>query len=523
MNIVAILANGIGTRFGSNVPKQFHKVNGKMVIDYVVESVLQSKDTDKIIIATDIEANSAYLSNIRSNIDVDLINGGNTRNQTLKNVISHIAENYNCEKFIVCDSVRPMITGELLDDYFLYLDEYDAVVTAQKITDSLGSYDFKKVNRERYYLMQSPEGFNFPLLNISFDPQSSLTEVTQQLPSDSKIKLYFDFNNNFKLTYPADLKYLEALITARDNNVDFSYLLESVTRLNRYLETNYPTETKKWAKTLETSVPQLLKNWQITEYKLIKTSHFGLIFIAESVKYGKCVLKIIPPFINRYTTERLCYQYVSSNIMCELYDYNDECNAILLKFCDDIQESFFNKKENVLAFFKRVFYSLNYASEVQASQFSDYSKILKYKTVENQFSYKNEIIMSYVDEAVKLYDGVFSDDNLYFIHGDLHRYNIMRKNNCVVAIDPIGYIAPKEFEFVRFIATELCDGKGDLKRNCRELLDAFSSFLCEDKLKSALFIDIVFRLHNSIFENDAHSLTDRWIYVLLEIEGLLIQ
>ena len=31
MNIVAILANGVGARFGSNVPKQFHKVNGKIL------------------------------------------------------------------------------------------------------------------------------------------------------------------------------------------------------------------------------------------------------------------------------------------------------------------------------------------------------------------------------------------------------------------------------------------------------------------------------------------------------------
>ena len=43
MNIVAILANGIGKRFVSNIPKQFHKINGKMVIEYVIEAVLSSK------------------------------------------------------------------------------------------------------------------------------------------------------------------------------------------------------------------------------------------------------------------------------------------------------------------------------------------------------------------------------------------------------------------------------------------------------------------------------------------------
>lgn len=220
MNIVAILANGVGTRFGSNIPKQFHKVNGKMVIEYVIESIIDSNNTDKIVIATNIEANSVYLADICAEYGIDLIEGGATRNQTLKNVIKHIERQYDCKKLIVCDAVRPMITGSLIDDYFTFLNDYSAVVTAQKITDSLGCYKFQKVNRDDYYLMQSPEGFDFNLLADNFDENSTLTEVTQQLPESSKIKLYFDFNNNFKLTYPADLKYLKALIKCRENNVD---------------------------------------------------------------------------------------------------------------------------------------------------------------------------------------------------------------------------------------------------------------------------------------------------------------
>lgn len=217
MNIVAILANGVGARFGSEVPKQFHKVRGKMVIEYVIESILASKNTDKLVIATDIDINSVFLADICEKNHIDLISGGETRNETLKNVLEYINSNYSCNKLIVCDSVRPMITAELIDNYFDYLNDNAAVVTAQKITDSLGSYDFQKVDRERYYLMQSPEGFDFKLLYDNFDEKSKLTEVTQQLPESSSIKLYFDFNNNFKLTYPEDLKYLEAILTLRND------------------------------------------------------------------------------------------------------------------------------------------------------------------------------------------------------------------------------------------------------------------------------------------------------------------
>ena len=221
MNIVTILASGVGARFGSNVPKQFHKINGKMVIEYVVDAILQAKKVDKILIVTNVEANKSYLTVFAGNDKVDFAEGGDTRNRSLANALEYIKSNYNCDKIIVCDAVRPMITGELIDKYFDLLDDSAAVVTAQSITDSLGCYDSQRVYRDRYYLMQSPEGFDFNLLYESFDPESDLTEVTQQLPENSKIELCFDFQNNFKLTYPADLKYLEALINARDNEVSY--------------------------------------------------------------------------------------------------------------------------------------------------------------------------------------------------------------------------------------------------------------------------------------------------------------
>lgn len=211
MKIAAVLANGSGNRFESEIPKQFHKVNGKMVLDYVIDA-LAASSADKIVIATDEYSYSQYFTEIKNLEKVEIIKGGQTRNLSLKKVLDYINENYKCDKLIVCDAVRPLITPELISSYFDLLNENDAVVTAQKITDSLGCYDFQKVDRERYYLMQSPEGFNFRMLYNCFDPDSKLTEVTQQFPENSKIKLCFDFKNNFKLTYPEDMVYLKTLL-----------------------------------------------------------------------------------------------------------------------------------------------------------------------------------------------------------------------------------------------------------------------------------------------------------------------
>ena len=217
MNITAILANGTGQRFMSSVPKQFHKIDDKMVIEFVIEAARAAELNDRIVIATNQREFSEYLSVLSDKYPVEFMEGGATRNQTLKNVLSYIADRYpECGKLIVCDAVRPLITKNIINQYFEWLDEHDAVVTAQRITDSLGSYLFKEVDRSKYYLMQSPEAFRFALLNEVFDEHSPLTEVTQQLPDGSSIYLNFEFVNNFKLTYPEDLIYLKAILQSKE-------------------------------------------------------------------------------------------------------------------------------------------------------------------------------------------------------------------------------------------------------------------------------------------------------------------
>lgn len=516
MNIVTILASGVGSRFGSNIPKQFHKINGKMVIEYVVDAILEAKTVDRVLIVTNVEANKSYLTNLANNSRVDFANGGNTRNRSLKNALEYINNNYDCEKVIVCDAVRPMITGELIDKYFDLLNNSAAVVTAQAITDSLGCYDIQKVYRDRYYLMQSPEGFDFKLLYDNFDPESKLTEVTQQLPENSKIELYFDFNNNFKLTYPADLKYLEALINARDNNVDYKDIFNSVSRLNRYLFENYPSQTKNWTRRLENEIPNLLKKWQITDYKVVKTSHFGIIFLAKSIKYGDCVLKMIPPFIERYEPERSCYQTLPAAFMCELYDYDDSCSAILMQQMDDDLPEFDKNDNTVFEFFKNALESYKEIplGSSDLAKFHNYSDILHGKLNENNFSYRNDEIISLVKKANEVYDKMFGNDKCCLVHGDMHRYNIMKSKDCVVAIDPIGYIAPIELDIARFIGTELTDTKDDVQKKKAELVEYFAPLSSKDRIESLLFVDMVFRLHNSLFENDTFELTDKWLNIL---------
>ena len=110
-----------------------------------------------------------------------------------------------------------MITADIVDMYLNKLDEgWDAVITGQRITDSLGCYDEHIVNRDNYYLIQAPEAFRFELLYDSFNESSKITATNQQLPVGSRIFINFDFKDNHKITYYNDLKMIESCMRQRN-------------------------------------------------------------------------------------------------------------------------------------------------------------------------------------------------------------------------------------------------------------------------------------------------------------------
>ena len=107
-----------------------------------------------------------------------------------------------------------MIKADIIDEYFEKLDEYDCVITAQKIVDSLGSYDNIYEDREKFFLIQAPEAFRYGLLYDNFDGESSMTALCQFLPKNCKLMLNFDMKRNPKVTYKGDLEYISQIIAS---------------------------------------------------------------------------------------------------------------------------------------------------------------------------------------------------------------------------------------------------------------------------------------------------------------------
>ncbi len=213
-SIGIILAGGIGSRFGADKPKQYCTIFGKEMIWYSIDAFEKAKNIDDFIVVVD--ANEMQSGRLAEQYNVKLVQGGDTRNKSLKNALDYINEHYpNCEKIIENNAACPMITPKLIDEFMDLLEEYDFVNTAYKITDALGSYKDRIANREDFYLIQAPDAYRFKLLYKYFDENSPLCHPAHQLPLESKEYRYFDYNDNYKVTYPEDITIVEMMMNRR--------------------------------------------------------------------------------------------------------------------------------------------------------------------------------------------------------------------------------------------------------------------------------------------------------------------
>ncbi len=114
-----------------------------------------------------------------------------------------------------------------------------------------------------------------------------------------------------------------------------------------------------------------------------------------------------------------------------------------------------------------------------------------------------EVILS---EAAEIYGKEFKDSEKYVIHRDLHQYNILDDGERFYGVDPVGNIAPKEFECVRYIRNDL-RGKDDYSGRYKTLIKVFGQFADPLRITLAFIIDAAFHVVSSTFENEEKTET----------------
>lgn len=230
MIYASILAGGIGSRMGNEKPKQYINIGGKPIILHTIEKFVLCNEFEEILILCPkdwIEYTKGLINKHISAADkVKVIEGGDTRNETIQNAIDYIeaAGNLDEETIIVThDAVRPFVTYRIIKDNIEAAKKYGACDTVVPATDTIvesqdGVIISSIPDRSKLYQGQTPQSFNAIKLQQLY---RSLTDGEKEILTDAAkifvikgepVELVRGETYNVKITYPYDLTVAEGLL-----------------------------------------------------------------------------------------------------------------------------------------------------------------------------------------------------------------------------------------------------------------------------------------------------------------------
>lgn len=227
MNIAIILSGGVGTRMGTDIPKQYIEVAGRPIISYSLANFLNREDIEFIIIAM----NSQWIDYVKKNVltcskKIFFTEPGETREFTIYNALKKAKELGGNENDIVIvhDAVRPLVSDKVISDCLIGCSQYDASIATIDVKDTIYTSTFGGCitdvpNRSVLHAGQTPEAFKLgKFLKIHDDSSDDeIRNVTggAQFAFQKGLKVFLSKGEdiNFKITTPEDLKRFIQIIT----------------------------------------------------------------------------------------------------------------------------------------------------------------------------------------------------------------------------------------------------------------------------------------------------------------------
>ena len=245
-----ILAAGSGKRMKTKQKKQFISINNKPILYYSLEKFLKIKDIDVLILViNNDDKNNLVIKNIINKYNkiinknkLYIITGGKERYDSVYNAISFIDQVYGINKLdnvLIHDSARPNVEINDIKNLLNSLNKYKAITLGYKLSDSIKQIKssigspvkevIKSVNRDEYYLISTPQGFNLDLLyncykkyyidkikksNVKSKIPRKITDDLQMIEYYSKYKTYILDSSrlNLKITVQDDLNMIKYIL-----------------------------------------------------------------------------------------------------------------------------------------------------------------------------------------------------------------------------------------------------------------------------------------------------------------------
>lgn len=228
MKVFGVLpAAGKGTRFGTELPKQYQLLAGKPVLEHSISKLLESYELSGFWVALNAaDANWQQLnSDIRASVHV--VDGGTERADSVRLAIEAIPNACAEDWVMVHDAVRPLVSPKLVARLLNSLGENEAgAILALPVYDTVKLADaesrvVKTLDRTGLWTAQTPQVFRYGLLKEALEATKGDPGVTDEASAmeacGHRVRLYEGHRNNIKITCREDLLLAEQLLNLEAN------------------------------------------------------------------------------------------------------------------------------------------------------------------------------------------------------------------------------------------------------------------------------------------------------------------
>ena len=143
--VAVVLAGGVGSRLGLDVPKQMVKIAGKTILEHTIECLHDCAGVDEVVLmmAQGSTEQAATLLGNRYPKLTRILEGGTTRNESTRRVLDALGDDES--KVLLHDAVRPLLDERIVADCIAALDS----VRRRRRRDPVGRHDRRGRRRRR--------------------------------------------------------------------------------------------------------------------------------------------------------------------------------------------------------------------------------------------------------------------------------------------------------------------------------------------------------------------------------------
>lgn len=227
---IIVVAAGSGSRFGSDIPKQYCLLDGRPVVMHAIDRLRNAVPGAKTIIVIS-PADEAMWRQLCATYRFDsptIAFGGSSRWESVKNGLAAIPSDAKPNSVVLIhDGARPLVDASTVKRVCGATVNTDGAIPAVAVTDSLRKLEdngisSEPVDRGAFRAVQTPQGFTLWRLREAYalPYQSYFTDDASVMAEAGFDNVFLVEGNpdNIKITNPRDIAIAEAILHFENRN-----------------------------------------------------------------------------------------------------------------------------------------------------------------------------------------------------------------------------------------------------------------------------------------------------------------